>query len=314
MTGVLPHRALGASGIDVSVLSLGSWMTFEHMSREAGLAVMRAARECGHRLPRRRAVRRPHRHRADPHRVLRGAVRGSVPRVGLATRGRHRREQALARVLARREPRRRARRFAPAHGLRLPRPRLLRVAAATVARSPISSTTSARSWRRARRVRGESSTGRRRCCTTRARSRATAGWRLRARPSSRTASCRGRRSRTPRRWPHSTDASVSVVASAVLAGGALSGKYRDGARPGSVGGSRRRARGSHRRCRPPKRSARSPTRWAPRPPRSRSPSRCRIRRWRACCSVRRRRSRSSRTSRALDVLVVATDAQTRRAP
>ena len=47
MTGVLPHRALGTSGIDVSVLSLGSFMTFEHISKEAGIAVMRAARECG---------------------------------------------------------------------------------------------------------------------------------------------------------------------------------------------------------------------------------------------------------------------------
>ena len=43
----LPHRALGASGIDVSVVSLGSWMTFEHMSRDDGVAVMRAAREAG---------------------------------------------------------------------------------------------------------------------------------------------------------------------------------------------------------------------------------------------------------------------------
>ena len=44
---VLPHRALGTSGIEVSVLSLGSWMTFEHMSKDAGVAVMRAARESG---------------------------------------------------------------------------------------------------------------------------------------------------------------------------------------------------------------------------------------------------------------------------
>ena len=36
MTGALPHRALGSSGIDVSVLSLGSFMTFEHISKEAG--------------------------------------------------------------------------------------------------------------------------------------------------------------------------------------------------------------------------------------------------------------------------------------
>jgi aryl-alcohol dehydrogenase-like predicted oxidoreductase len=41
------HRALGASGIDVSVLSLGSWRTYEHISREQGLAVMKSARECG---------------------------------------------------------------------------------------------------------------------------------------------------------------------------------------------------------------------------------------------------------------------------
>jgi L-glyceraldehyde 3-phosphate reductase len=47
MAAVLPHRALGASGIDVSVLSLGSFMTFEHISKEAGISVMRAARECG---------------------------------------------------------------------------------------------------------------------------------------------------------------------------------------------------------------------------------------------------------------------------
>lgn len=47
MASVLPHRALGSSGLDVSVLSLGSWMTFEHMSKEAGVAVMRTARESG---------------------------------------------------------------------------------------------------------------------------------------------------------------------------------------------------------------------------------------------------------------------------
>jgi len=40
-------RTLGASGIDVSVLSLGSWRTYERMSREQGLAVMQAAQESG---------------------------------------------------------------------------------------------------------------------------------------------------------------------------------------------------------------------------------------------------------------------------
>jgi aryl-alcohol dehydrogenase-like predicted oxidoreductase len=44
---VLDRRELGASGIDVSVLSLGSWRTFERIPREQGLAVMHAAREHG---------------------------------------------------------------------------------------------------------------------------------------------------------------------------------------------------------------------------------------------------------------------------
>lgn len=45
--GELPHRPLGASGIEVSCLALGSWRTYERMSREDGVAVMRAAREAG---------------------------------------------------------------------------------------------------------------------------------------------------------------------------------------------------------------------------------------------------------------------------
>jgi aryl-alcohol dehydrogenase-like predicted oxidoreductase len=43
----LPHRPLGPSGIDVSVLALGSWRTYERIGRERGVAVMRAARELG---------------------------------------------------------------------------------------------------------------------------------------------------------------------------------------------------------------------------------------------------------------------------
>ena len=43
----LPFRPLGSSGLPVSVMSLGSWRTFERMSREQGEAVMRAAREEG---------------------------------------------------------------------------------------------------------------------------------------------------------------------------------------------------------------------------------------------------------------------------
>ena len=43
----MPHRSLGQSGLDVSRLSLGSWRTFERISKEDGLAVMRAARDAG---------------------------------------------------------------------------------------------------------------------------------------------------------------------------------------------------------------------------------------------------------------------------
>jgi len=44
---MLPQRSLGATGPAVSVMSLGSWRTFERISRDEGLAVMRAAREAG---------------------------------------------------------------------------------------------------------------------------------------------------------------------------------------------------------------------------------------------------------------------------
>lgn len=43
----LPHRPLGRSGLNVSLFSLGSWRTFERIPREQGVAVMRAARESG---------------------------------------------------------------------------------------------------------------------------------------------------------------------------------------------------------------------------------------------------------------------------
>jgi len=43
----MEHRPLGASGIEVSALSLGSWRTFERVPRETGVAVMAAAREAG---------------------------------------------------------------------------------------------------------------------------------------------------------------------------------------------------------------------------------------------------------------------------
>jgi aryl-alcohol dehydrogenase-like predicted oxidoreductase len=43
----LPHRWLGVSDLQVSIMALGSWRTFERISREEGIAVMRAAREAG---------------------------------------------------------------------------------------------------------------------------------------------------------------------------------------------------------------------------------------------------------------------------
>lgn len=43
----LPHRPLGASGLEVSVLSLGSWRTYERIPRPQGVAVLNAARDAG---------------------------------------------------------------------------------------------------------------------------------------------------------------------------------------------------------------------------------------------------------------------------
>jgi aryl-alcohol dehydrogenase-like predicted oxidoreductase len=43
----LAHRPLGASGIEVSAFALGSWRTYERISREAGVAVLQAAHDCG---------------------------------------------------------------------------------------------------------------------------------------------------------------------------------------------------------------------------------------------------------------------------
>jgi len=44
---MLPHGPLGGSDLDVSVMALGSWRTYERISREQGVAVMRAARDAG---------------------------------------------------------------------------------------------------------------------------------------------------------------------------------------------------------------------------------------------------------------------------
>ncbi len=44
---MLPTGRLGGSDLDVSIMALGSWRTYERMSREQGIAVMRAARDAG---------------------------------------------------------------------------------------------------------------------------------------------------------------------------------------------------------------------------------------------------------------------------
>ena len=43
----MEHRALGRSGLDVSALALGSWRTYERVPRDRGIALMIAAREAG---------------------------------------------------------------------------------------------------------------------------------------------------------------------------------------------------------------------------------------------------------------------------
>ena len=43
----LPHRPLGASGLEVSVFALGSWRTYERIPREGGVAVLQQARASG---------------------------------------------------------------------------------------------------------------------------------------------------------------------------------------------------------------------------------------------------------------------------
>ena len=47
LDAAMPMQRLGRSELEVSRLALGSWRTFERMPREAGLAVMQAAREHG---------------------------------------------------------------------------------------------------------------------------------------------------------------------------------------------------------------------------------------------------------------------------
>ncbi len=43
----MPRKRLAHSDLEVSVLSLGSWLTFERLPRETGLTIMRAAQQAG---------------------------------------------------------------------------------------------------------------------------------------------------------------------------------------------------------------------------------------------------------------------------
>ena len=44
---MLSTRPLGSSGLEVSVMSLGSWRTFERIPAQTGIAVLGAARDQG---------------------------------------------------------------------------------------------------------------------------------------------------------------------------------------------------------------------------------------------------------------------------
>ena len=98
--GRLPTRPLGNSGIEVSLLALGSWRTYERISREQGLAVMLAAKECGVTFLDDARYNDETRAGADGDGLLRGGLRRALSRGRLETRPDCRCEQALVGVLA----------------------------------------------------------------------------------------------------------------------------------------------------------------------------------------------------------------------
>ena len=242
MTSVLPHRALGGSGIDVSVLSLGSFMTFEHISKEAGISVMRAARESG--IDFLDDARYNDRTGTAPiptgySEVLFGEL--------FRESGWRREDAVVANKLwlefwPRGEPGRRARRVARAYGLRLPRSRLLRVTAGrSRARGP------RRRRRRARRVGQGALVGRPQlvsvaCCDDACTLAREQGVEL---PSRRATAVQPRaalaRSRTKRWSPRSTSAASAWSRRRCSPEAYSPGKYRGGDRQGPVDTSRRRA-------------------------------------------------------------------------
>ena len=98
--GGLATRPLGGSGLDVSVMSLGSWRTFERISRDRGRGGDER-RPVGRRDDaRRRPLRRRERRRTDRDRLLRGRLRGAVPGRRVGARRRRRQQQAVVGVLA----------------------------------------------------------------------------------------------------------------------------------------------------------------------------------------------------------------------
>ena len=128
--GYLDPRPLGRSGIEVSALSLGSWRTYERLPAEAGLAILRAARDAGINFFD-DARYNDETGRAPLPTGYSEVVFGNLFPRRRAAAGRDRRgEQAVVGVLARAERRGRARRILAADGLRLRRPDLCQRAAA----------------------------------------------------------------------------------------------------------------------------------------------------------------------------------------
>ena len=111
----IPHRELGRSGLRVSVLGLGSWLTFERLARDTGVAIMRAAQAAGITF-----LDDARYNDATGTAPLASGysevVFGELFRAAAGSATRHRRQQAVVRVLARTDRRRGARRFAQRMG------------------------------------------------------------------------------------------------------------------------------------------------------------------------------------------------------
>ena len=269
----LPHRPLGASGLEVSPFALGSWRTYERIPREAGVAVLPQARESGIDFLEVARYNDESGTRTDPDRLLRGRLRRGLRarRAGRATRS------TIATKLWWE--------FWPG---RRPEEEL----AASLERTASIASTSSTPTRRRPSCRWPTSWPRWPSSSAAGRVRA---WGIVNWPAERVAEA-GRVARElgvappcaaqlpysliARDWvegPEMTEALLAcgakVVASYVLAGGILSGKYAGGRRRPHGRRGRRAALGG-RRARGPRARARSPTRWARSRPCWRWRSRC----------------------------------------